>query len=338
MSKPKVSVVVPVYNVEKYLDRCVQSLLSQTLKDIEIILVDDGSPDNCPQMCDEYCRQDSRVKVVHKQNAGLGMACNSGLEVATGEYIAFCDSDDWIDADMYETMCIAAKENNADAVYTGLKRVETNGKILGYLPHPNAMEIFQEERVKFLAMDIIASEPSARNDHRIQVSAKTVIYRHSLIDKFHLRFVSEREFPSEDLIFNVAFLMKARKIYILPNYFYNYFVNQSSITATIKPNQFEKITRSANKLAELTDGNKTFKIRIYRFLIGESRTYCRLLFNSSLTCIEKKQLVRQLSQNDALQDAIAHYPTSKIPIMHLFALLLLKRNYFHLLKLLYTIR
>ena len=101
---PKVSIVVPVYRVECYLDRCVQSLVNQTLKEIEIILVDDGSPDKCPQMCDEYAKKDYRVKVIHKQNAGLGMACNSGIEVATGDYIAFCDSDDYVDVKMQETM------------------------------------------------------------------------------------------------------------------------------------------------------------------------------------------------------------------------------------------
>ena len=85
---PKVSIIVPVYNVEKYLDRCMESLLNQTLNDIEIIMVDDGSPDNCPQMCDDYAKKDSRVKVVHKVNGGLGYARNTGLDVATGEYVA----------------------------------------------------------------------------------------------------------------------------------------------------------------------------------------------------------------------------------------------------------
>ena len=96
MTHPKVSVIVPIYNVEKYLDECMVSLLNQTLKDIEIILVDDESPDNCPKMCDEYANKDKRVKVVHKKNGGLGFARNSGLDVATGEYVAFIDSDDWI--------------------------------------------------------------------------------------------------------------------------------------------------------------------------------------------------------------------------------------------------
>ena len=100
MERPKVSIIVPIYNVERFLDRCMDSLLNQTLKDIEIIMVDDGSPDNCPQMCDEYAKNDSRVKVIHKKNAGLGMARNSGLEIATGEYVAFVDSDDYVDCHM----------------------------------------------------------------------------------------------------------------------------------------------------------------------------------------------------------------------------------------------
>ena len=98
----KVSIIIPVYNVEKYLDKCIQSAINQTLQDIEIILVDDESPDNCPQMCDDYAKRDGRIKVVHKKNGGLGFARNSGLEIATGEYVTFLDSDDFVDLDTYE--------------------------------------------------------------------------------------------------------------------------------------------------------------------------------------------------------------------------------------------
>lgn len=99
--QPKVSIVVPIYNVESYLERCIQALLNQTLKDIEIILIDDGSPDHCPQICNEYAQKDSRIKVIHKKNAGLGYARNSGLEIARGKYLAFVDSDDYVEANMY---------------------------------------------------------------------------------------------------------------------------------------------------------------------------------------------------------------------------------------------
>ena len=100
---PKVSIVVPVYNVERYLDRCVESLTSQTLSDIEIILVDDGSPDSCPAMCDDYARRDNRITVVHKVNGGLSSARNEGLKYISGEYFMFVDSDDWIDPGTCET-------------------------------------------------------------------------------------------------------------------------------------------------------------------------------------------------------------------------------------------
>ena len=110
MNSPKLSVVVPVYNVEQYLEVCMQSLLHQTLEDIEIILVDDESPDNCPQMCDDYAKADSRVKVIHKKNGGLGLARNSGKEIATGEYVTFLDSDDYVDLTAYEHLYNIAKQ------------------------------------------------------------------------------------------------------------------------------------------------------------------------------------------------------------------------------------
>lgn len=100
-----------------YLDRCMKTLLDQTLQDIELIMVDDGSPDKCPQICDEYAQKDSRIKVVHKQNAGLGYARNSGLEVATGEFVAFVDSDDYVDTSMFELLYKEALKTQADAVF-----------------------------------------------------------------------------------------------------------------------------------------------------------------------------------------------------------------------------
>ena len=119
--QPKVSIVVPIYNVESYLERCIQTLLNQTLKDIEIILIDDGSPDHCPQICNEYAQKDSRIKVIHKKNAGLGYARNSGLEIARGKYLAFVDSDDYVEANMYEILYNKIKDSNSDVVFCNYK-------------------------------------------------------------------------------------------------------------------------------------------------------------------------------------------------------------------------
>ena len=111
-----ISVIVPIYNVEKYLDKCVDSIINQTYKNLEIILVDDGSPDNCPKMCDDYAKKDSRIKVVHKENGGLSDARNVGMEVATGEYVSFIDSDDYISLDFYETLFQTMIDNDSDIV------------------------------------------------------------------------------------------------------------------------------------------------------------------------------------------------------------------------------
>lgn len=116
MLSGKVSVIVPIYNVEEYLPRCIGSIINQTYKNLEIILVDDGSPDNCPQMCDDYAERDARIKVIHKENGGVSSARNAGLEIVTGDYIGFCDPDDWIDGDMFETLMKYATEYDADIV------------------------------------------------------------------------------------------------------------------------------------------------------------------------------------------------------------------------------
>ena len=102
--KDLISVIVPIYNVEKYLRRCVDSILNQTYKNLEVVLVDDGSPDACPAICDEYAQKDKRIKVVHKQNGGVSSARNTGLDFATGDYIAFVDRDDYIEVDNEATI------------------------------------------------------------------------------------------------------------------------------------------------------------------------------------------------------------------------------------------
>lgn len=112
--KSKISIIIPIYKVEEFLDDCVQSVVGQTYRNIEIILVDDGSPDNCPAMCDAWAEKDNRIRVIHKSNGGLSDARNAGLDMATGDYISFVDSDDWILPMMYEKMLFVMQKENAD--------------------------------------------------------------------------------------------------------------------------------------------------------------------------------------------------------------------------------
>ena len=127
-----ISVIIPIYNVEKYLDRCVDSIINQTYKNLEIILVDDGSPDNCPKMCDDYAKKDSRIRVVHKENGGLSDARNAGMEVATGEYVSFIDSDDYISLDFYETLFQTMIDNDSDIVECSVVKFYENEKFDEY--------------------------------------------------------------------------------------------------------------------------------------------------------------------------------------------------------------
>ena len=121
-TNPIISVIVPIYNVEKYIRRCIESILAQTFADFELLLVDDGSSDNCPSVCDSYAERDTRVIVIHKANGGLPAARKSGFERAKGDYIAFVDGDDWVELQYLELLYACAKENNSDLVFCGFKK------------------------------------------------------------------------------------------------------------------------------------------------------------------------------------------------------------------------
>ena len=132
-SSPLISIIIPVYKVEKYLDKCIASVVDQTYKNLEIILVDDGSPDNCPAICDQWQGKDNRIKVIHQWNNGLSVARNEGLKLAHGECIGFVDSDDWIESEMYEKLLSALQETDADIAVGGFEGFTEDSKPIGYI-------------------------------------------------------------------------------------------------------------------------------------------------------------------------------------------------------------
>ena len=133
MEEKLVSIVLPIYNVEKYLNRCLESVVNQTYKNLEIILVDDGSTDGCTAICDDWAKRDERIMVIHKQNAGLGMARNTGIENATGDFICFYDSDDYIEIETIQKCVDVLEKNKAELVCYGLKNIDRCGKETGSL-------------------------------------------------------------------------------------------------------------------------------------------------------------------------------------------------------------
>ena len=126
------SIIVPVYKAAKHLDRCVESIISQTYENLEVILVDDGSPDGSPVMCDSWAQKDPRIKVIHKPNGGVSSARNAAIDAATGDFIGFVDSDDWIENDVYELLMKSLNENGSDIAFCGYYVVEHSGEKKGY--------------------------------------------------------------------------------------------------------------------------------------------------------------------------------------------------------------
>lgn len=333
---PLVSIVVPVYNVEKYLNRCIQSILHQTLKDIEIILVDDKSPDNCPKLCDEFAHQDCRVRVIHKEkNEGLGMACNSGIEAAKGEYIAFCDSDDWVDPDFYETLYRTAKEYQADMVFSGIQRINENGKITP-MNEPKELQVINTHaEILAYSMDMIANSPSKRKERDIAMSAKIVLYRLENITKNHLRFESERRMISEDLIWNLDNIAKSSCIATVPETFYYYFCNEKSITSTLRNDRFrcykelsEELISRTNRLGYPTE----VIIRIQRMFLGYSRHHILSICKSRLSRNEKMAQIREICEDTYLRTVFKEYPISQMPLVHFAFALLIKFRIIYLLR------
>lgn len=149
-----VSVIVPVYNVEKYIHRAVNSLLNQTYQHLEIILIDDGSLDGCPQICDEYAKKDNRIKVIHKSNGGLSDARNIGLNIANGEYITFFDSDDYLSPNAIEHLLKTAIEQNVDVVCCGINIINSKGEIYDYMKCDESFKANGETITKLLLKDV----------------------------------------------------------------------------------------------------------------------------------------------------------------------------------------
>ena len=147
-----VSIIVPVYNVEKYLSKCIDSILAQTYKNLEIILVDDGSKDNSGTICDEYSKKDKRIKIIHKPNGGISDVRNHGLKIATGDYIGFVDSDDYIAEDMFETLVSLLEKNDADISIVSFYEYY-NGKLIGVRENENVEIMNKVEAIKELLID-----------------------------------------------------------------------------------------------------------------------------------------------------------------------------------------
>ena len=316
MNIPKISIIVPIYNVEKYLRRCLDSLVNQTLKEIEVILVDDESPDKSEEIYQEYIAKDNRLKLVQKKNGGLGLARNSGLEIATGEFIAFIDSDDYVDLNMFNKLYETAKENNLDTVYCGYNNLDNNLKVHSF-NEVDKLTIFNtKDEVNNVLLDMIACKPSSTLERKYRMSVWHAIYSRDLIKNNKIRFCSERQFISEDIIYHIDYLSKAERIAFIPDSFYYYCYNEDSLTKTFREDRFEKSVILHQELLrrfniEGYDEN-VYKNRVDRFLIGYARYTIERLSKAPISYSEKKNILRKICK-DNIWKSLKDYPIFEMP-------------------------
>ena len=242
-----VSIIVPIYNVEKYLERCVNSIQAQTLQDIEIILVDDGSPDQCPQMCDQYAIQDARIKVIHKQNGGLSSARNAGMDAATGQYIGFVDADDTSESDMYERMFEIIWRHQVDFVMSDYQRIlADNSSYLKTLQIRPGL-YYKENIVKEIFPSLIMGE---NLDYGPLLSVCHCLYDLSFLKCNQIRFDEEVRW-SEDNIFSAFVGYHANYFYYLKGEgLYHYRQNEGTITTSYRKDAWEVYCKMNEHLRE----------------------------------------------------------------------------------------
>ena len=244
---PVLSVIIPVYRVEKYIEKCINSLLTQTYIDFEILLIDDGSPDRSGEICDTFAKSDKRVKVYHKQNGGVSSARNLGLERAQGEYITFIDSDDWIDPDCLERIMSICVQQDLDILQYSYKKInDADGSVIS---------------IHDYECDPLSWREFVKRDHYLVCVWGNCI-RRSIIETHHLRF-DERIHLAEDQLFIMSAISFSNRIAQTKRCYYNYV--QNPVSATHNP-KTEDMIQSSIALFEFGKRNNAFKPQIDRMI------------------------------------------------------------------------
>lgn len=272
-----ISIIVPIYNVEAYLERCIQSLIGQSYSNLEIILVDDGSTDDSLSICQMYAQQDSRIKIIHKENGGLASARNTGIKAATGEYIGFVDSDDWVDLDTYQAMRILIQQHHPDVIRFGYQKI-SDGRTQGQYHLSYDAGLYTDDALRQIQLDTISTESVLDYRKKKILSACTGVYRRRFLDEHQIWFVSEREILNEDYLFVLQSIQSAESLYVSQDELYYYDTRPNSLTTTYRINMYEKKKKLYKRYCSvlpLNDPEIAFRLRnfyidcIYACIVNE---------------------------------------------------------------------
>lgn len=263
MEQGKISVIVPVYRVEDYLERCVNSICNQTYRNLEIILVDDGSPDRCPEICEALAARDERIVVVHKENGGLSSARNAGLDIATGNYVSFVDSDDWIEPETYRHM-ISAMEDGVQVVIGGIGNCENEKEVVSKLCFDHRDRCSGEEAL----LEMLYSPRRDRRGHTQQISHMIVcnkLFRMELWRDIRFDNIVSEDLPAMFQVYCIT-----SQVAYIPELVYYYFQRPGSITHNGDEYEWRRNSlKSIKKMTEYADTKKRVDVCIDMQVVTE---------------------------------------------------------------------
>ncbi|MDO4978961.1 MAG: glycosyltransferase family 2 protein [Candidatus Saccharibacteria bacterium] len=322
-----ISVIIPVYNVKKYLTECIDSVLNQTYERIEIILIDDGSTDGSSRICDVYGDKYENIKVIHKNNHGLGMARNTGLDVAIGDVIMFLDSDDYLDEDCLEHLYAVMKEKKLDFVKTGHRRVADNGRVIFETDYK--CELFDKDNIRDMIPRFLGSNLTDQDG--LAMSVCGALFRKKIIDDFGIRFPSEQIMISEDVIFNIDYSGHIYSAAVLPEIYYNYRYNNGSLTTQYRRDRFEKVLILYDELKTRFESfgmTDDVQLRLDKmFLI-----YLRMCIAQEKRSVSKKKIqdsvnrVKSILCDQVVQEIVGDFPVSKMGVKQRLFVFLMKHR------------
>lgn len=339
--RPKVSIIVPIYNVEAFLEPCVESLRQQTIADIEIILIDDGSPDRSGAIADSLASIDSRIKVVHQENQGLGPARNCGLAVATGMYVGFVDSDDWVDFDMYERLYEAAEASGSEVVLAGLRTV-SHDEVVATFPHPLAGEtLIGQDEIFRLRSANYGALPCRLKDDPIPVSACIGIFKLGFLREMGASF---RNIRSEDIIFQIQIGKCANSITCIKGTPYCYRKDeQLSITKSFNPKTIDSFFELFHHLFELAnEEDEKYKeeslLRAKRRVIDYSRVLIKMIEDAAIPVSKKREYIYLVTRSSYLRSSLTGYPYWRLPFGQMAFFVALKMGSIGIVRFLMRLR
>ena len=321
----------------------------QTYKNLEIICVNDGSPDNSVDVLESYAEKDSRIRIINQKNTGLSGARNTGIEAASGEYIGFVDSDDYIERAMCETLYNAAKKYNADLCLSGICFV--GGNMFSESGTDSRKVYFEEETVfekedmKNLLLGVVGALPHEPDDSRYGVSVCKNIFKTSVIREKGIRFMSEREILSEDTLFMVDCIKSAESAAGVPGAYYCYCRNEDSLSKAYKKDRFEKsivfLDELEKRIADTIE-KEEYKIYLDRLVQGFGRILCSQEImharDKKIKFSVLKKRLKEICTQDKIQNVLKSYPWYRLPVKQAAFAFAMKYKLFSLQRLMVILR